>query len=230
GIDSIVDAAVPTSGPTHADIFKSCLQEPRDDYDNSGINDLSFCFRSGGPCATHDASFTNLWVSNSAQTVGIYYNYPNTRVHIITGGLDLPATTNRVNDYYQVLLQAQQPLLTLQVVPNMSHTIQQEPDGLAALISALTASGVATPMPTPTPSPSSTPTATATPTPTPSATATPTETPTSTPSATATPTETPTPSPTATATPTATPTVTPIPTPTPTPTPSVQVTVQTNPA
>src|SRR5262249_31674878 len=44
GLDSIVDAAVPTSGPTHADISKGCLQEPGYDYDNGniGIIDLSY--------------------------------------------------------------------------------------------------------------------------------------------------------------------------------------------
>src|SRR5262249_27928039 len=143
-------------------------------YDNTNIGgiDLSYGFSSGGPCATHDPSFTNIWIANSVETGGINYNYPNTRIHIIVGELDLPTTINRVNDYYQVLLQAQQPLLTKQVVSHMSHTIQQEPDGLAALISALTATGLATPTPTPTPSPSSTPTATASPTPTPTPTPT----------------------------------------------------------
>src|SRR5262245_18122807 len=144
GIDSIVDAAIPTSGPTHADISKGCLEEPGYGYDNADIGgiDLAYGFPSGGgPCAAHDPSFTNIWIADSTETGGINYNYPNTRIHLIVGEQDKPAVINRVNDYYQVLLQAQQPLLTKQVVPRMSHTIQQDPNGLPTLLTALTATG-----------------------------------------------------------------------------------------
>jgi hypothetical protein len=147
-----------------------------------------------GPCMAHDPSFTNTWIANSVETGGIQYNYPGTRVHIIVVGNDDLSIRNHVNDYYQILVQALQPMLTLQVVPRMAHTIQDSADGLSALFIALTTVVLPTRTPTPTATATVTPTATASATPTPIATPTPAETPT--PTATATTSDAPTPTPT----------------------------------
>lgn len=202
GIDNIVDAAIPTSGPPMAALSKGCLQQPGYAYplDKQRLIDLSYGFRVstgwGGPCETHDPLFTDTWVTNSVETGGTKYNYPATRIHIIIGGQDNPIIPNHANDYWKVLVQNQQLMLTWQTVPAMAHSIQSSADGLSALFTALTKRGLPTPSPTPTP----TPKPTATPTPTPSPTATPTPTPS------ATPKPTPTPSPTPKRTPTPCPT------------------------
>jgi Fibronectin type III domain len=204
GIADIVDVAVPTSGPPFGAISKGCLLQEGYAYIRSNQTSVDSAFGyvspNWGPCVAHDPSFTDTWIANSVETGGIQYNYPTTRVHIIVGANDDLSIRNHVDNYYQVLVQAQQPMLTMQVVPKMAHTIQDSADGLAALYTALTAT--ATPGPSPTPM--GTPTPTATPDPTPIETPTPTGT--------ATPGETPTPTPT--------PTVSPQPTPSATPTPS----------
>ena len=206
GIADIVDVAVPTSGPKFAAISKGCLLQEGYAYirSNQTSVDSGFGYRAPdwGPCVAHDPSFTDTWIANSAETGGIQYNYPTTRVHIIVGGNDDLSVRNHVADYYQVLVQAGQPMLTSQVVARMAHTIQDSADGLTALFAALTGSATPTPTPTPsgTPSPAATPTPT--PTPTPGGTSTPSPTPAPTPSPTATPTFTPQPHPRPRATPT----------------------------
>jgi hypothetical protein len=150
GIDNIVDAAIPTAGPTLAAISKGCLQEQGYAYNPGKLSeiDAAYGFSSGtGPCVAQDPSFTGTWIANSVETGGNKYNYPTTRIEIIVGGRDSLATRNRANDYFQVLGQAQQPMLTLQVVPDMLHAVQNSADGLSALFSAL----AATPTPTPPP-------------------------------------------------------------------------------
>jgi hypothetical protein len=213
GIADIVDVAIPTSGPPFASISKGCLLQQGYAYIKNNLTavDSSFGYVSPdwGPCFAHDPSFTATWDANSVETGGIQYNYPTTRVHIILGVQDDLSIKNHVDDYYQVLVQAQQPKLTKQLVDHMSHTIQDSVDGLDALFIALTA----TPTPGPTPTPNGTPTPTATANPTPIETPTPTGTPT--PGETPTPTATPTASPTPTPTPTATSTSTPGPSQTP---------------
>lgn len=156
GIDNIVDAAIPTAGPTLVAISKGCLQEQGYAYNlgKVGLIDESYGFRNGGgPCAAQDPSFTGTWIANSVETGGTKYNYPTTRIDIIVGGRDSVITLNRANDYFQVLAQAQQPMLTLQLVPNMSHGIEDSVDGLSALFAALTSTATPTPTPSETPTP-----------------------------------------------------------------------------
>lgn len=143
GLDTIADAMIPTSGPPMAALEKGCLQVPGYAYDpgKAGLIDISYGFyaKTGpGPCTMADPAFTPEWVANSNETGGTSYNYPATRVHIIVGGRDQPLIINHANDYYQVLLAAQQPMLTWQEVPTMAHEITASQDGLNALLAALT--------------------------------------------------------------------------------------------
>jgi hypothetical protein len=197
GTAGIVDLAVPTSGPTFAAISKGCLLQQGYAYtvSNQTLIDSSFGYTgpAWGPCVAHSASFAGTWIANSVETGGIQYNYPATRVHIIVGGEDDLRIRDHVDDYYQVLLQAQQPMVAWQLVPGMGHTIQDSADGLSALFTALTATP--TPGPSPTPAATPTPTPSATPLASPTATPTPTPTPVETPTPTSTPLETPTPTP-----------------------------------
>ena len=145
------DVVVPTSGPPMAALSKGCLEQPGYGYDVSKCSLIDLSYGSNmGPCVAHDQTFTDTWIANSVETGGIQYNYPTTEVHIIIGGQDDVIIRNHASDYFQVLVQAQQPMLTWQVVPLMAHEITQSVDGLAALFTALTES---IPTPTPTPRP-----------------------------------------------------------------------------
>jgi hypothetical protein len=125
-----------------AAISKGCLQEPGYAYNpgKARLIDESYGFRGDqiGPCAAHDPSFTGTWIANSVETGGAKYNYPTTRMQIIVGGQDSVVILNHANDYFQVLVQAQQPMLTWQLVPNMAHVIEDSANGLSALYTALT--------------------------------------------------------------------------------------------
>jgi hypothetical protein len=143
GIDSVVDAAIPSSGPPMASIERGCLQISGYEYDpsNEQLIDSSYGYgpaAGGGPCVSQDPSFTPVWAGNSVETGGTNYNYPATRIHIIVGGQDRDIIRNHANDYYQVLTASQQGMLTWQLVPRMGHPIQPSSDGLAALFAALT--------------------------------------------------------------------------------------------
>jgi hypothetical protein len=139
------DVVVPTSGPPMAALAKGCLEQPGYGYDigKCSLIDLSYGFNASTgwrPCVAHDPSFTATWNANSVETGGAQYNYPTTKVQIIIGGKDNVIISNHARDYFQVLVQAQQPMLTWQVVPLMGHEITQSVDGLAALFTALTGS------------------------------------------------------------------------------------------
>src|SRR5215472_10055714 len=106
-------------------IDKGCLQVTGYGYafDPQNLIDSSYCYRQatgGGPCVAHNPAFTAIWVANSVQTGGTNYFYPNTRINILIGALDYPIILNHANLYLQVLSLAHQPMVTLQVVPNMS--------------------------------------------------------------------------------------------------------------
>ena len=142
GIDSFVNAAIPSSGPPMAGIAKGCLQQAGYAYNSfaAQLMDESYGFSASltGPCVLQDSSFTNTWIANSVETGGTNYNYPTTRIHFILGGGDSIIIPNHANLYFQVLVGAKQPMLTWETVPGMGHEIMDSVDGLAALFDALT--------------------------------------------------------------------------------------------
>jgi hypothetical protein len=143
GLDGMVNAMVPTSGPPLAALAKGCLQYPGYGYDAGGqaLIDSSYGYNdavSPGPCRLNEQSFYNAWVMNSVETGGVDYYYANTRVKIIVGGHDSVIIRNHASDYFNVLAHNQQPMLTWLLVPNMGHPIIQSQDGLNALLAALT--------------------------------------------------------------------------------------------
>ena len=147
GLDSILDAVIPTSGPPHAAQAKGCLRDTNNQaywYDTgaSAIIDSSYGFAAGqGPCALHDSSFVPRWDAESVDTGGNDFVYPHTRVVIILGGQDTSSAPPHARDFANKLALAGTPFLNLQVVPNMGHPIQQSSDGLSALHAALLAVG-----------------------------------------------------------------------------------------
>ena len=143
GLDGMVNAMIPTSGPPLAALAKGCLQYPGYGYDSGGeaLVDASYGYNdaaSPGPCRLADHAYYNTWVANSVETGGSDYYYPNTRVEIIVGGQDNAIIRNHASDYFNVLVHNQQPMLTWLLVAKMAHPIIQSQDGLNALLFALT--------------------------------------------------------------------------------------------
>jgi hypothetical protein len=143
GLDSILDAVIPTSGPPHAGQEKGCLRNAGQQaywYQTSSSNtiDSSYGFAPGeGPCANHDPSFVPRWDAESADTGGNSFFFPRTRVAMILGGQDNTSAPAHARDFAARLGLAGNPYLTLQVVPTMAHPIQGSSDGLAALHAVL---------------------------------------------------------------------------------------------
>lgn len=143
GLESLLDAAVPTGGPPHAAQAKGCLRNAGQEaywYTNGSAAtiDSSYGFQGiSGPCALHDASFVPRWNAESVDTGGSDYVHEQARVHIILGGADATPAPAHARDYAARLRAAGSPYVTVQVIPGMGHGIGN-PAGLAALRSALT--------------------------------------------------------------------------------------------
>ncbi len=145
GLEPILDAVIPTSGPPHAALDKGCLRRPGEEAywyspDSARTIDSSYGFYGGGgPCETHDPAFTARWLGGAVDTGGDDYVHPATRVHFIFGGLDGGNAPDLGRDYRARLEAAGSPLVSEVEVPTMPHSVQASPDGLAALRDAILA-------------------------------------------------------------------------------------------
>jgi hypothetical protein len=143
GLESILDAVVPSGGPPHAAQTKGCLRNPGQErywYESGSAAtiDSSYGFRgTSGPCALHDSSFVPRWDEESVDTGGSDYVHPATRVHFIFGGADASVAPAHGQDYVNRLKASGSPYVTVEVIPGMPHSIAHSPEGLAALRSAL---------------------------------------------------------------------------------------------
>ena len=146
-----VNAAVPTSGPTHGDLRKGCLggtpADPNDaayayggdvspmDYPYGYLDPLN----NPGPCLQHDPSWSSHWDIDSVATQGTSYNYADTRVEFVIGSADsFVETDNQAGDVCRKLTTSSSPSVTWTLVSGMVHTIQRSQVGLNALETALT--------------------------------------------------------------------------------------------
>ncbi|HUF49843.1 MAG TPA: hypothetical protein VMN60_03360 [Longimicrobiales bacterium] len=123
GLDTILDAVIPTGGPPHAAMAKACLRNPGEQAfwypdDTRRFLDEGFGFFDGnGPCYLHDASYTARWQQESVATGGNDYVHPRTRVHFILGesdvGMRAPA-----GEYESRLRSAGSPWVTAERAPS----------------------------------------------------------------------------------------------------------------
>ncbi|MGH2978690.1 MAG: hypothetical protein ACRDLQ_03515, partial [Solirubrobacterales bacterium] len=155
GLDQILDAVVPTSGPPHAAQAKGCLRNAGEEaywYSASNMStiDSSYGFVStSGPCALHDPVWVPRWDEESVDTQGSDYFHDRTRAHVILGGNDNGSSPAHARDYVARLEAEGTPYLTSELVPSMPHGIQASADGLAALGVALRHQGFESPYPRP---------------------------------------------------------------------------------
>jgi hypothetical protein len=141
GLDRVLDAVVPTSGPPHAALEKGCLPGfPGYEYDARGkkVIDHSHGFlESPGPCATEDPKWGPRWREESPETLGYDHSHPTTRVAFIIGGEDDSSAPVHAGDYQRALLANPTNEVTWTVVEGMGHSIQDSQEGLDELEAAL---------------------------------------------------------------------------------------------
>lgn len=149
GLDSILDAVVPTAGPAHAALSKGCLRVSGEedywfDWGESANIDGSYGYGEGGPCAVNDATWTSRWDEDSLDALDRDQYHASTRVHVIFGDDDYKRTVSwfHATDYIDRLIGAGSPYVTLEIV-RAGHTIHDYPDGAAAIKAALLASASA---------------------------------------------------------------------------------------
>lgn len=143
GLADIVDAAIPTSGPPHAELAKGCLPGAGDEaYMFQGparqVIDGSYGSRGAGPCASADAGFQSTFERDSIDTGGSDYEYPSTRVHFIVSPNDQTVAL-RAADLAEKLREAGSPWVTVEQVEGMGHDIQGSAEGMEALVAAVLA-------------------------------------------------------------------------------------------
>jgi hypothetical protein len=138
-----IDVAILISGPPLAHICQGCTEQTGYGYNDPSAESLVDMawgyYNKTGPCIAHDASFCGLWNSNSVETGGTNYYYPNTFVKFIEGGRDsYNQIKHREEDFYAQLVHNGQTLVSFSTVPAMAHNIQQSTDGMAVLFNLLT--------------------------------------------------------------------------------------------
>lgn len=139
GLDDIVDALLPTSGPPHASQAQGCLRAPEDvthyyaESELATVDSAHGFSGTVGPCAAHDPSFTTRWTEESVDTGASDLVHPETRVAILLGRQDCTSAPAHAADYFDALVAAGSPTVTLSVVDGMAHDIQASQSGLLAL-------------------------------------------------------------------------------------------------
>lgn len=137
GLETILDAVVPTGGPPHADLTKACL-DPAYGYalDTRNFLDRGFGYFAGnGPCATRDPTFTPRWTAESVGTGGSDYEHAPTRVHIVIGDQD--AGMQQIAATYLDRLRATGTPLIYTIAVNTPHAVYSTDAGRAAIEAAI---------------------------------------------------------------------------------------------
>jgi hypothetical protein len=141
GLDDILDVVIPTGGPPHSALAKSCMTNADErgywfDLGTRQFIDRGFGFYMNGPAARQDAAFIPRWQEESHSTGGNDYVHPKTRVHFIIGGNDRGMQTIG-GDYFQRLRSEGTPHLAWEIAPNTPHLVISTEIGRAALKNAI---------------------------------------------------------------------------------------------
>lgn len=139
GLDEIVDVVIPTGGPPHSALAKSCtgVRGYHFDLGTRQFIDRGFGFFDGnGPAARQDPAFIPRWLEESHATGGNDYFHPRTRVHFIIGENDRGMQTIG-GDYYNRLRSERTPFVAWEIAPNTPHLVVSTEAGRAALKNAI---------------------------------------------------------------------------------------------
>jgi hypothetical protein len=139
-LGSIIDRAVPTSGPPHAAMSDGCLATSGPDAYSSRNRmfiDSSFGYLDGdGPCSRRDSSFVPRWREESVDGNGSY-TYAGTTVRFLFGSEDTTSAPALAQRYYKKIKDGGGTDVAESEVQGMDHDITQSQAGLDALRQAL---------------------------------------------------------------------------------------------
>lgn len=142
GLEGILDVVIPTGGPPHSVLDKSCLARPGEETYQYPLGTRQFIdqgfgeFSGNGPAARQDTTFVPRWLEESHATGGNDYFHPETRIHFIFGAQDL-AMQVVAGDYIARLASEGTPLLTSVIAPNTPHAVHGTVEGRSAIRSAI---------------------------------------------------------------------------------------------
>lgn len=139
GMDGLIDVAVPTGGPPHADIAAGCLGSGDLRYDTAARQhfDESYGFLPGlGPCSLELPLWQGAFERDSVTGGALDLRHPDTRIELILGDRDTTVAPAHARRYVDAL-EAGGSRVGTTVVPGMGHRLQSHPGGLAALAAAL---------------------------------------------------------------------------------------------
>ena len=142
GLDDILDVVVPSGGPPHSALAKSCMTNAGQECYWFDLGTLEFIdrgfgfFNNNGPAVRHDASFVPRWLEESVSTGGNDYYHPATRVNFNIGEND-PAMQCISSDYYNRLRTNGSPLLAYQIAPGTPHPVYSTDIGRAMIKAAI---------------------------------------------------------------------------------------------
>jgi hypothetical protein len=160
GLGSIINMAIPMSGPPHADQKTGCLSKtPGIAYEKGNYPNVDGAYgyaTGGGPCERHDASFSAVWDANSVETQGSSYSYPSTRVSFLFGAKDSTSAVPAGKKFLAKLQQSASPYVDSQTVANAGHGVQDSPEGRAIWKGLILRPAIATSTSQPTPAPNPT--------------------------------------------------------------------------
>jgi hypothetical protein len=143
GMDSIIDAAIPSGGPDHSAITKGCLQASGYEFNEPHRNtiDLSYGWLDGsvdpGPCNLEDPTWAPTWDADSVDTGSNDYSFPTMRVEFIIGGLDDTGAPPHAAAWRDRLLENPENSVTWTFIPDMPHHIENNAEGQDAIEAAL---------------------------------------------------------------------------------------------
>ncbi|CAN5149058.1 hypothetical protein BH18ACT4_BH18ACT4_14310 [soil metagenome] len=138
GLDSILDAVVPTSGPPHAAIAKGCLEQAGYDYENDLNIDRNYGFLGrAGPWGRHELTWASQWDADSIAVGALDLVHPTTRIELMVGDLDETGSPAHSAAYRDSLVGAGSPLVRYLEVVCAGHTLPDHPSGRAATRAAL---------------------------------------------------------------------------------------------
>jgi hypothetical protein len=141
GLGPLVDRAVFSSGPPHAQIVSGCLgDDPTKLYRDEATSfiDDAYGFHQDGPCALQDPSYADEFARDSMETTG-RNGFPGVVSFVLSQD---PTDTARYHAlFWAELLRLGGTRIETTLVPDMPHKVQESRPGLAAVEALLVATG-----------------------------------------------------------------------------------------
>ena len=136
-LETILDLAVPTSGPPVSQIETGCYQTPGYEsmwYSSGTALTIDQIFRvsKNGPCVAKDITYQELY-RNASVSIGGDYLYPNTHVHFVFGATDATSAVGQGLFHFDTLFQVGQLLLGQEFIAGAGHQVHRSEAGANAI-------------------------------------------------------------------------------------------------